>query len=172
MKKERQEKKGTKKLDQIDCDIIQLLQKDGRVQNTKIANKIGISEATVRSRLNRLIKEEYIQIVAVSNPMKLGFEIVGALRIHVYNKKIDAVIRKLKKVKPLWYIVLSTGVTGIDSEFIVKSLNELNDLVFNVINPIDGVIRTETSLIMHYVKRQYDWGVALDFDSGNGKTNL
>lgn len=167
MQKERS-KRTTKKLDRIDCGIIQLLQKDGRIQNTKIAKKLKISEATVRVRLDRLIKEEYIQIVAVSNPIKLGFKIVGTLRIHVDNKKIESVIEKLRKVKSLWYIVLSTGVTGIDAEFIVKSLEELNDLVFNIINPIDGVNRTETSLIMHYIKREYDWGVAYDFNNING----
>ena len=160
----KKKRKKEKKLDQVDCAIIRLLQKDGRIPNTKIAKKIGIAEATVRLRLNRLIKEEYIQVVAVSNPIKLGFEIVGNLRIHVDNKKIDSVIKTLKKVKPLWYIVLSTGVTGIDAEFVVRSLDELNDLVFNVINPIDGVLRTETALIMQYVKRQYDWGTALDFE--------
>ena len=47
-----------------------------------IAKEIGLSEATVRTRLNRLIQQEYIQIVAVSNPIKLGFKIVGNIRIH------------------------------------------------------------------------------------------
>jgi Lrp/AsnC family transcriptional regulator for asnA, asnC and gidA len=157
----------TKRLDHVDCAIIELLQKDGRIPNTTIAKMIGISESTVRARLNRLIEEEYIQIVAVSNPMKLGFQIVGAIRIHVDNKKIDQIIRKLIKVKPLWYIVFSTGVTGIDAEFVVKSLEELNDLVFNKINPIDGILRTETSLIMKYVKREYDWGTALSGDDSD-----
>lgn len=160
--KDNQNNNKAKKLDQVDCSIIDLLQKDGRIPNTMIAQTIGVSEATVRARLNRLIEEQYIQIVAVSDPIKLGFEIVGNIRIHVDVKKIDHVIEKLIKVKPLWYIVLSTGVTGIDAEFVVKSLEELNDLVFNKINPIDGVLRTETSLIMKYIKRQYSWGTALD----------
>ena len=60
-------------LDQLDCQMIELLQKDGRISNTDIAKQIGMSEATVRTRLNRLIQEEFIQIVAVSNPIKLGF---------------------------------------------------------------------------------------------------
>ena len=59
-------------LDQLDCQMIELLQKDGRISNTEIAKKIGMSEATVRTRLNRLIQEEFIQIVAVSNPIKAG----------------------------------------------------------------------------------------------------
>jgi Lrp/AsnC family transcriptional regulator for asnA, asnC and gidA len=150
-----------KMLDQIDCQMIELLQKDGRIPNTEIAKKLGVSEATVRSRLNRLIEEEYIQIVAVSNPMKLGFEIVGNIRIHVDIRKMDKIIKELKNLKPLWFIVQTTGGTGIDTEFVVKSLEELNELIFDKINKTDGIIRTETSLFLKYIKRQYDWGTAL-----------
>ncbi len=150
-----------KMLDQVDCQMITLLQKDGRISNTDLAKEIGISEATVRTRLNRLINEEYIQIVAVSNPIKLGFKIVGNIRIHVEIKKMDEIIRELKKLKPLWFIVQTTGGTGIDTEFVVKSLNELNDLIFEKINKIDGIVRTETTLFLKYLKRHYDWGTAL-----------
>ena len=153
---------GKKKmLDQLDCQMIVLLQKDGRISNTEIAKKIGMSEATVRTRLNRLIQEEYIQIVAVSNPIKLGFKIVGNIRIHVEIKKMDKIIKELKKLKPLWFVVQTTGGTGIDTEFVAKSLDELNELIFEKINKIDGVIKTETSLFLNYIKRQYDWGTAL-----------
>jgi len=149
-----------KALDHVDCRMIELLQKDGRISNTEIAKKIGISEATVRTRLNRLIEEEFIQIVAVSNPMKLGFDMVGNIRIHVEIKKMTQIIKELKKLKPLWFIVQTTGGTGIDTEFVVKSLDELNDLIFEKINKIDGVMKTETSLFLKYIKRQYDWGTA------------
>ena len=153
---------GRKKtLDTVDCQMIELLQKDGRISNTEIAKRIGISEATVRTRLNRLIEEEFIQIVAVSNPIKLGFDIVGNIRIHVDIKKMDKIIKELKMLKPLWFIVQTTGGTGIDTEFVVKSLEELNELIFERINKIDGIIKTETSLFLKYIKRQYDWGTAL-----------
>jgi Lrp/AsnC family transcriptional regulator for asnA, asnC and gidA len=153
---------GKKKmLDQVDCRMIELLQKDGRISNTDLAREIGISEATVRTRLNRLIKDEYIQIVAVSNPIKLGFKIVGNIRIHVEIKKMGIIIGELKKLKPLWFIVQTTGGTGIDTEFVVKSLDELNELIFEKINNIDGVVRTETTLFLKYLKRHYNWGTAL-----------
>ncbi len=151
-----------KKIDQIDCKMIELLQKDGRISNTEIAKNIGISEGTVRTRLNRLIKEEYIQIVAVSNPMKLGFNIVGNIRIHVDTKKMDHIIKELKKIKELWFLVLTANGSYIDSEFIVKSLDELNILLLEKINSIDGITRLETSIFMKYVRRSYDWGTALD----------
>jgi Lrp/AsnC family transcriptional regulator for asnA, asnC and gidA len=152
-------KKG---IDPIDCRMIEFLQKDGRLSNTEIAKKLGISEATVRTRLQRLIQEEYIQIVAVSNPLKLGFEAVGTIRIHVDIKQMDKIIRELKGIRALWHIVQSTGGTGIETEFVVKDLNKLNELIFEKINRIDGVLRTETSLFLNYVKRQYDWGTAVE----------
>jgi Lrp/AsnC family transcriptional regulator for asnA, asnC and gidA len=161
-KMKRNNSSGKKRiLDQLDCQMIELLQKDGRISNTEIAKKIGMSEATVRTRLNRLIQEEVIQIVAVSNPIKLGFKIVGNIRIHVEIKKMDSIIKELKKLKPLWFVVQTTGGTGIDTEFVAKSLDELNELIFEKINKIDGVIKTETSLFLNYIKRQYDWGTAL-----------
>jgi Lrp/AsnC family transcriptional regulator for asnA, asnC and gidA len=154
---------GRKKtIDVVDFRMIELLQKDGRISNTEIAKTIGISEATVRTRLQRLIQEEYIQIVAVSNPLKLGFEVVGTIRIHVDIKKMDRIIRELKTIQALWHIVQTTGGTGIDTEFVLKSLDELRDLILEKINRIDGVLRTETTLFLNYIKRQYDWGTALE----------
>jgi len=150
-----------KTIDHIDCQMIELLQKDGRIPNTDIAKKIGISEATVRTRLNRLIDEGYIQIVAVSNPIKLGFKIVGILRIKVNINKIESVTKELSKLKSIWFVVLATGDSDIYTEFVAKSLDELNDVLFNRIYKINGVVRTETSLILKYIKRRYDWGTAL-----------
>jgi len=160
--KKNQNKNKKREIDAVDCRMIRLLQKDGRISNTDIAKEIGISEATVRTRLNRLIKDEVIQIVAVSNPLKLGFKIVGHIRIYVDIKKMDAIIVQLKKLKPLWFIVQTTGGTGIDTEFVVKDLDELNRLIFDKINHIDGVQRTKTGMFLKYIKRQYDWGTALD----------
>jgi Lrp/AsnC family transcriptional regulator for asnA, asnC and gidA len=149
-----------KMLDQIDCRMIELLQKDGRIPNTDIAKEIGISEATVRSRLNRLIEEGFIQIVAVSNPIKLGFKIVGVLRIKVDITKIEKVTKELSKIKSIWFVVHATGDSDIYTEFVARSLDELNDIIFNKVYKIEGIVRTETSLILKYIKRRYDWGTA------------
>ena len=153
---------SNKKLNNVDREIIKMLQVDGRLSNTMIAKKLGISEATVRNRLNRLIKEEYIQIVAVSNPLKLGFNISGVIRIAADISKIEAISKSLKKLKPLWFIIHSTGGSDIYGEFVVISIDELNELLYQKINNIDGVIRTETSLILKFIKRRYDWGTGFE----------
>ena len=149
-------------IDRIDARIIGLLQKDGRVPNSEIAKRIGVSEATVRNRLKRLIEESYIQIVAVGNPFKLGFNVTGDLYIHAEMKKISRVIEELKKFQELWYIVMTTGETNINAEFVVKDFEDLNNLIINKISKIDGVVKTEVSVIMKYEKRAYDFGTPLD----------
>lgn len=149
-------------LDAMDCEMISLLQKDGRKPNIEIAKELGISETTVRNRMKKLLDGEYIQIVAVSDPFKLGFEFAGDLYIHVEMKKIDSVVDELKQIKELWYIVITTGQTNINAEFIVKNREDLNDLIFNRISKIDGVLRTEVSVIMKYEKRRYDYGTPLE----------
>ena len=146
-------------LDAVDADMIRLLQKDGRMSNIEIAKRLGISETTVRNRLKKLIDEKYIQIVAVSDPFKLGFEMTGDLYIHTEIQKIDKVVSELKNIKELWYIVITTGNTYINAEFIVKSRNDLNDLIFNKISKIDGVVKTEVGVILKYEKRAYDYGL-------------
>ena len=151
-----------RKIDKTDSNIIKMLQKDGRLSNTTIAKKLGVSEATVRVRLSRLVNEEYIQIVAVGNPIKLGFDIVGMIRFEIDLSKVDSIIGELKKLKPIWFIVQTTGNIDIHAEFNIRSLYELKELITKKINKIDGIIRTDTALILDYAKREYTWGTALE----------
>ena len=68
----------------------------------------------------------------------------------------------MKQIKEIWYIALATGSTNIDAEFNVRSLEELTSLVYEKITKIPGIIDADTSLIMKFVKRDYDWGTAMD----------
>ena len=150
------------KLDKLDCRMIRLLQIDGRMSNIAIAQKLGISEYTVRNRLKRLLENKTIKIVAVANPIDLGFEIAGNLKIKIDLKKADQVLENLKKIDELIWVALTTGGTDIDVDFITRSLKEFQDLIFKKISGIDGVLSTETSLMVDLVKDKYDWGTAWD----------
>ena len=150
------------KLDKLDCRLIRLLQKDGRMSNIAIAQQLGISEYTVRNRMKRLLDNETIKIVAVANPIDLGFEIAGNLKIKIDLKKSDQVLDDLNKIDSLIWVALTTGGTDIDVDFIARSLKEFKDLIFKKISKIDGVLSTETSLMVDLVKDTYDWGTAWD----------
>ncbi len=149
-------------IDELDSNIIAILQKDGRTSNTDIAKLLDVSEATIRGRVKRLTEDEIIQIVAVSNPLKLGFEITGDLYITVDMKKMEHVISKLREFRELWYIVATTGRFNINAEFVVRDLDALNDLVYSRLSHIDGIEQIETSVIMKYIKRRYDFGTPLE----------
>jgi len=151
-----------KKLDKVDCQMVRLLQKDGRMANNAIAQELGISEFTVRRRLKRLLDSDVIKIVAVANPIDLGFEIAGNLKIKIDLKKADPVLKKLKKIDSLIWVALTTGGTDIDVDFVARSLSEFHELIFKKISKIDGVISTETSLMVDLVKDEYAWGTAWD----------
>ena len=149
-------------LDRIDRRMIRLLQKDGRMSIVDIARELRISETTARTRLKRLIRMEIINVVAVSNPIKLGFEIIGNLKLTIDLKKKDHILHELKKIDQLNYIALTTGGTDLDVEFIARSLDEFKDLIFNEIPNIDGVISLDTSLIVEIIKNSWDFGTAWD----------
>ncbi len=149
-----------KKLDALDCRLIELLQKDGRTPSKALAKSLGSSEFTVRRRLRRLLDEGIIRIVAVANPIDLGFEIVGNLKIKIDLQKSDSVLESLRKIDAIIWIALTTGGTDIDADFVVRSLAEFKEVIFKQISRIDGVVSTETSLMVDLVKDKHDWGTA------------
>ena len=151
-----------KKLDRVDCQLIRLLQKDGRMPNNAIAQELNISEFTVRKRLKRLLDSGTIRIVAVADPLDLGFEIAGNLKIRIDLKKTDQILRQLKQIDSLVWVALTTGGTDVDADFVTRSLKEFHELIFKKISRIDGVLSTETSLMVELVKDANDWGTAWD----------
>ena len=154
--------KGSTALDKTDCGMINLLQRDGRMPIVSLAKKLNISETTARSRLKHLIDSRLINIVAVSNPIELGFEIIGSLKLSIDLKKKDQIMEELKKIEALNYIALTTGGTDIDVEFVARSLVGFKTLIFEKISQIDGVNSSETSLIVEIVKDTWDYGTAWD----------
>ncbi len=148
--------------DHLDCKMICLLQKDGRMSNKEIARRLDVSEYTVRTRLKKLLDSGIIRIAAVSNPIDLGFEISGNLKIRIELKKSDRVLKELADIDELIWVALTTGGTDVDVDFAVRSLKDFQDLIFNKISNIDGVLSTETSLMVDLIKEKTDYGTAWD----------
>ena len=113
----------------IDYKITRLLQKNGRIPNTEIAKILHISEATVRNRLQNLIKNDRIQVIAIVNPFKLKSGIMGNLRVKVEKKQLECVGNELSKLEELWYIAQLVGTTDFDAEYYVSSQNEFGRMI-------------------------------------------
>ena len=135
----------------IDYRIIRLLQKNGRIPNTEIAKKLGISEATVRNRMQALIGEERIQVLAVVNPLKLKSGTLGNLRVKADKQQLEKVGNELSKLDELWYIAQLVGTADFDAEYYVSAQHEFAALV-DKINQIEGIISVETSLLVRFFK--------------------
>lgn len=148
-----------KKIDKTDVAIIKLLQKNGRMSNTEIAKLAGVSEATVRYRLQRLLNENYIQVAAVIDPIKLGGGIEGSIRICAHIKHIDSVAQELKGIDELFYVARVTGKADFDTCFLARDMTCVRQLI-DRINAIEGVVDTDMVTVMEYVKERFDfaWG--------------
>ncbi|OQY08092.1 MAG: hypothetical protein B6I22_01780 [Desulfobacteraceae bacterium 4572_123] len=145
------------RLDRTDLNIIGLLQKDGRMPSSEIAKKTGISEATVRYRLKKLIDGEFIQIVAAGNPIKLGFGIAANIGLYTDNLQIEDIIEELKKLERLSYIAQMTSDPTIELETFVESIDDLHQLL-SQIESIKGIKSIETTFIRRIIRERYDWG--------------
>jgi Lrp/AsnC family transcriptional regulator for asnA, asnC and gidA len=145
-------------LDDTAKRIIELLQGDGRMSYSAIAKDIGLSEAAVRHRVQKLIEGGVMQIVAVTDPLQMGFVRQAMVGIKITGNVQD-VADELTKLEAIDYIVITTGRFDILAELIAASDEELLDIVSLQINAIDGVLTTESFVYLKLTKQTYAWGV-------------
>jgi Lrp/AsnC family transcriptional regulator for asnA, asnC and gidA len=145
-------------LDQTAKRIIELLQDDGRLSYSAIAKEVGLSEAAVRHRVQKLIDGGVMQIVAVTDPMQMGFGRQAMIGIKVSGNVRD-VAAELATMDQLDYIVITTGRFDILAELVAESDDELLEIVSSKISELDRVVTTETFVYLRLEKQTYAWGV-------------
>lgn len=145
-------------LDDIAKRIIELLQADGRLSYSAIAKKVGLSEAAVRHRVQKLIDGGVMQIVAVTDAMQMGFARQAMIGIKVAGN-VREVAAELATMDQLDYIVITTGRFDILAELVAESDDELLDIVSGQISALEQVITTETFVYLRLEKQTYAWGV-------------
>jgi len=144
-------------LDDISKAIIEQLQADGRRSYAEIGKAVGLSEAAVRQRVQRLTESGVMQVVAVTDPMQLGFYRQAMVGIRVTGDT-TTVIDRLASIPAVDYLVLTAGNFDILAEVICENDDELIDLLNNEIRGIQGVQSTETFVYLKLKKQFYNWG--------------
>ncbi|HKC26830.1 MAG TPA: Lrp/AsnC family transcriptional regulator [Jatrophihabitans sp.] len=144
-------------VDETSRAIIEQLQIDGRRSYASIGVAVGLSEAAVRQRVQKLIDAGVVQIVAVTDPMQIGFARQAMIAISV-NGAVEAVAEQLEKFDEVDYIVITAGSFDLMAEVVVEDDAHLLTLVSERIRAIPGVTRTETFLYLKLVKQTYNWG--------------
>ncbi|AMG82667.1 MULTISPECIES: Lrp/AsnC family transcriptional regulator [Micrococcales] len=144
-------------LDDISKRIVELLQEDGRRPYAEIAREVGLSEAAARQRVQRLTESGLIQIVAVTDPLQLGFHRMSMIGIRVSGDP-RAIAEELTAIPELAYVVVTLGTFDILVEAVCEDDDHLLDLIATRIRTIPGIIQTESLLYAGLYKDLYNWG--------------
>ncbi len=131
-------------MDERDRQIIALLQEDGRATNATIARKVGVSEGTVRRRLNRLFENEYIRVVALPDSSKLGLDSEALIGVQVEPDKGDLVAKDLAALEEIKWVVSTTGSFDVFAWAALPNAEALGVFLRTKVGSIEGVRRTET----------------------------
>lgn len=144
-------------LDDVSKAIIEQLQADGRRSYADIGKAVGLSEAAVRQRVQRLTESGVMQIVAVTDPMQLGFTLQAMIGIRC-NGDTRVVAEALGEIPAVDYVVLTAGSFDVLAEVVCAGDDELLDLINSDIRTIAGVESTETFVYLKLQKQLYNWG--------------
>ncbi len=144
-------------LDAANRAIIEALQKDGRQPYGAIAEAVGLSEAAVRRRVQRLREAGVMQIVAVTDPLQVGFTRQAMVGISVEGD-VRLVAEKVSALAEVDYVVMCAGSFDILVEVVCEDDERLLQVLNDSIRSIPGVRATESFLYLKLAKQTYTWG--------------
>jgi Lrp/AsnC family transcriptional regulator, regulator for asnA, asnC and gidA len=144
-------------LDEISKKIIEQLQEDGRRPYAAIGKAVGLSEAAVRQRVQRLLDAGVMQIVAVTDPLQVGFSRQAMIGIKA-NGDLTLVADRLAEVPEIEYVVITAGSFDLLVEVVCEDDDHLLSLLTQRIRSMPGVMATETFVYLRLHKQFYNWG--------------
>jgi Lrp/AsnC family transcriptional regulator for asnA, asnC and gidA len=144
-------------LDDVSKRIVELLQQDGRQPFVTIARDVGLSEAAVRQRVQKLIDSDVMQIVAVTDPLQVGFTRQAMVGVRVPGD-VREVADALCAMPEVSYVVTTAGSFDLLVEVVCEDDAHLLDVVMRQIRGLSGVGATETFVYLKLNKQQYRWG--------------
>ena len=144
------------RLDDTAKRIIELLQEDGRASYAAIAKAVGLSEAAARARVQRLLDSEVMQIVAVTDPVQVGFARQAMIGIRTEGD-LSAVGDRLAALPEVDYVVTTAGSFDVLIEVVCEDDTQMLDVI-STIRHVEGVVATETFVYLKLNKQHYNWG--------------
>lgn len=135
--------------------IIESLQKDGRVAFAQIAEQLGVSAGMVRQRYSRLVEQGYLKVVAITNPLRMGFRTMAMIGIRADGSKLLEVAEKVSKLDEVIYMIVSSGRFDIFAEVICRDHEHLLRFITEKLSTIDGVRESESFMHLKIIKEVY-----------------
>lgn len=150
-------RRGLPPLDAIDKAIIRALQVDGRMSYAKLGPEVGLSQAAVRQRVQRLTESGAMQVVAVTDPLSVGFTVQAMIGVQA-DGDLRAIGAGLAAVDEIDYVVVASGRYDLLLEVVCEDSEHLFELVNDVIRTTPGVRSAEVFTYLDLVKQTYTWG--------------
>ncbi len=144
-------------IDDVSKSIIEQLQSDGRKPYASIGKSIGLSEATVRQRVQKLLDSKVMQVVAVTDPLQVGFKRAAMIGVKVEGD-IEKVSEALAKLDEVNYVVICAGGFDILVEVVCEDDEKLLSILNRRIRAIEGVAGSEAFVYLKIKKQTYTWG--------------
>jgi Lrp/AsnC family transcriptional regulator, regulator for asnA, asnC and gidA len=145
-------------LDEVSKSIIAELQQDGRRSYAAIGKVVGLSEAAVRQRVQRLMDAGVMQVVAVTDPLELGFARQAMIGIRARGELVQ-VADAIAELPEVDYVVVTAGSFDLLVEVVCESDEALLEVLSSKIRTVEGVVETETFMYLQLRKQIYSWGV-------------
>lgn len=140
------------KPDAVDQHILSILEENGRATNREIAETVGVSEGTVRNRIERLIRDDVLRIVGVTNPAKLGLNTAAVISISGELSRITDIAERIAPSPGVVYVGYTTGNADIIVLAFFPSNDELTDFMTQTLAAIPGIVKAETNIILKPVR--------------------
>jgi Lrp/AsnC family transcriptional regulator for asnA, asnC and gidA len=142
-------------IDEFDQKIIEALQIDGRRPFTKLAAELGISESSVRQRVAHLINTQVMQVVAVTNPAKLGYALAGMIGIRVAGERLLEIAEQISGFEEVTHLIICTGSFDLLAEVICQDNEHLLRFLSEKLYKVEGVQQTETFMYLQVCKQNF-----------------
>lgn len=154
-------------LSNTDKAIIKLLQEDGRMSFVDMAERIGVTEGTIRRKFYRLVEEGIVEIGAKSDPFRIGFMTPAIIGLNVQPSRVRAVVNELSRLPRIRQLMLTTGIFDIVIVGYFSSNQELAHFVTEELARIDGITDTNTSVVLEMYKDSFQVGLPDDEPGGD-----
>lgn len=150
-------------LDELDKKILAYLQEDGRMTFVTLASLLGVSEGTIRKRVKRLEENGVLKTMGVTDPLRMGLDTVAFIWFKVNRHHMDSVIEALSNLSAVRYLVVTTGGYDLVAMVVLPSRTQLVTLLNEKLSQIEGIVSTETSIVLQIHKQIHDWAPFKDY---------
>lgn len=142
-------------LDEIDHQIIAILQQDGRVPFAQIAEQLNVSAGMIRLRYNRLAEMGVLRVVAITNPLRMGYQTMAMIGIKADGKNLLEIADKIAALDEVIYLIVVSGAYDILAEIVCRDQKHLLQFMTERLYKIEGVRESESFMHLKIVKEVY-----------------